>query len=119
MTVVFATAEIISAVSAVFLIAGTFFAFTGAVGMLRMPDFFSRVHPAGKTDTLAQTLFMVGLLLQASGSVTGIEAIKLVMITALLFLTTPTATHAITQAAYKGGLRPTEKSGESPSKNDE
>ena len=100
-------------ISAVFLLAGTFFAFTGAVGMLRMPDFFSRVHPAGKTDTLAQTLFMVGLLLQASGSVTGIEAVKLVMITALLFLTTPTATHAITQAAYKDGLRPTERSGRS------
>ena len=98
--------EIAEIISVLFLIAGTFFAFTGAVGMLRMPDFFSRVHPAGKTDTLAQTLFMVGLLLQASGSVTGIEAVKLVMITALLFLTTPTATHAITQAAYKDGLRP-------------
>lgn len=107
--------NVVEIISAVFLIAGTFFAVTGAVGMLRMPDFFSRVHPAGKTDTLAQTLFMVGLLLQASGSVTGVEAIKLVMITALLFLTTPTATHAITQAAYQDGLRPLEQSGESPS----
>ena len=101
--------NVVEIISAVFLIAGTFFALTGAVGMLRMPDFFSRVHPAGKTDTLAQTLFMVGLLLQASGSVTGIEAVKLVMITALLFLTTPTATHAITQAAYHDGLRPPEQ----------
>ena len=116
---VFYSIDVTSAVSAVFLIAGTFFAFTGAVGMLRMPDFFSRVHPAGKTDTLAQTLFMVGLLLQASDSVTGVEAIKLVMITALLFLTTPTATHAITQAAYHDGLRPPERSGEIPPTNDE
>ncbi|MEM7263173.1 MAG: monovalent cation/H(+) antiporter subunit G [Planctomycetota bacterium] len=82
----------------IFLGFGCFLALTGAVGVLRMPDFFSRIHPAGKSDTLAQTLILIGLLLGASHDFG--TTVKLLMITGLLYLTAPTATHAITQAAY-------------------
>ncbi len=81
---------------------GGFIALTGAVGVLRFPDFYSRLHPAGTGDTLAQFLIMIGLLPQADLQ----SAAKLVMISVLLFITTPTATHAISQAAHLDGLEP-------------
>jgi len=46
------------------LAAGSFLALTAAVGILKLPDFYTRAHPAGKSDTLAQTLIMAGLLVQ-------------------------------------------------------
>ena len=84
-------------ISAVFLALGAFFALTGAVGVLRFPDFYSRLHPAGHGDTLAQTFFLFGLLFQSPDL---FMAAKLVLITVFLYITAPTATHAISQAAY-------------------
>jgi multicomponent Na+:H+ antiporter subunit G len=89
--------------TAIFLAGGAFFGLTGAVGILRMPDFYTRLHPAGKADTLAQTLFMIGLLFQAPDVTTGL---KVVLVTLFLYLTAPTATHAITLAAHRDGLEP-------------
>lgn len=87
---------------------GCFFALTGGIGILKMPDFYSRLHPAGKTDTLAQTLIMAGVLLQTFHDDSfGVQAyLKLILIVIFLFITTPTATHAITKAAYVDGLKP-------------
>jgi len=82
---------------------GSFVALSGALGALRFPDFYSRLHPAGTSDTLAQFLIMAGLLFQAEHA---IDAVKLVLISVLLFITTPTSTHAISQAAHLDGLRP-------------
>jgi multicomponent Na+:H+ antiporter subunit G len=87
----------------VLLSLGGFVALTGAVGVLRFPDFYSRLHPAGTADSLAQLLIMIGLVPQVADLQT---AAKLVMISILLFITTPTATHAISQAAYLDGLEP-------------
>ena len=92
----------------VFLALGSFVGFTGALGILRMPDFYTRLHPSGKNDTLAQMLIMVGLLFQVYrteyASITGI-APRLVMITLFIFLTSPISTHAITRAAHLDGLK--------------
>lgn len=90
------------------LAGGAFFALTAGVGILRMPDFYSRAHPAGKSDTLAQTLIMVGLLFQAlQHEDLGLgAAVKLVLIVVFLFITAPTAIHAITRAAHVDGLKP-------------
>ena len=82
----------------VFMVVGTFFAFTGSLGLVRMPDFYTRLHPAGKSDTLAQGLILVGAMFQASDPMV---TLKLLLISLLLFVTAPTATHAITQAATK------------------
>ena len=92
----------------VFLAGGSFFALTAAVGLLKMPDFYTRAHPAGKSDTLAQALIMAGLLVQTFHSeIFGFHAgIKLALIVLILFITAPTATHAITKAAYVHGIKP-------------
>lgn len=94
--------------STLFLVGGTFFALTGALGIVRMPDFYSRMHPAGKSDTLAQALILSGLLLKAFHSeVFGYQSgAKLVLILFFLLLTTPTSTHAIAKAAHLSGLQP-------------
>ena len=83
---------------------GCFFALTGAVGLLRMPDFYSRLHPAGKSDTLAQFMIILGLIFQSTDN--PMLIVKLALLTALLFVTAPTATHAISRAAELDGLEP-------------
>ena len=92
----------------IFLGLGSFFAFTGAVGLLRMPDFFTRLHAAGKADTLAQTFILVGLLILtfATADHSIQVSLKLILITLFIYVTAPTATHAITKAAYLDGARP-------------
>ncbi len=82
---------------------GVFFAFGGAIGLLRFPDFYTRLHAGGVTDTLGAELILLGLLLQAP---TWIVAVKLVIIGFFLFFTSPTATHATAAAAYGSGLQP-------------
>lgn len=98
---------VIDIVTVAFLIGGAFFALTAGIGVLRMPDFYSRAHPAGKSDTMAQTLIMIGLLFQAlQYEYLGFwAAIKLVLISVFLFITAPTAVHAIMRAAHVDGLQ--------------
>lgn len=85
------------------LLLGAFFALTGAVGVLRMPDFYTRVHPAGKVDTFAQTLILGGLLLVAESPLVGV---RLALIWGLLLVTTPAAAHALVRAAHLDGREP-------------
>lgn len=89
--------------SAICLLLGAFLILTAALGVLRMPDFYSRIHAVGITDTLAAFLILAGLALLAS---TWIEVAKLVMIFAFLVFTSPTATHALSKAAKHAGLKP-------------
>lgn len=76
---------------------------TGGVGLLRMPDFFSRVHASGVTETLAAPLLLLGLALQMEWS---LELVKVFMILILVLATNPTATHAMAKATLHGGQRP-------------
>ena len=94
-------------ITVVFLALGCFLDLTGAIGILRMPDFYTRLHPAGKSDTLAQ-LFIIALLFQVDEFATDYWATfsKLILIAIFMFLTTPLATHAITKAAHMAGLQP-------------
>jgi multicomponent Na+:H+ antiporter subunit G len=85
------------------LTAGGAFCIVGAVGMLRMPDFYTRLHAASVIETLGGGLILFGLLLQAGWS---LVAVKLVMIGLLVFFASPTATHALAKAAMERGLRP-------------
>ena len=88
------------------LACGSFFVLVGSIGLLRMPDFFSRTHPAGLIDTLGASLIIGGLIAQSGFTQV---SIKLVLILILLFLTSPTATHALAQAALAGGIEPWRK----------
>ena len=94
---------ILEIVSSVLVIAGAIFAVIGGIGIVRLPDFFSRIHGAGITDTLGAGLILTGLMfLSPDGTVT----VKLVAILVLLWITSPTATHALANAALETGLRP-------------
>ena len=85
------------------MLAGSFFCVLGAVGLLRMPDFYTRMHAASVIDTLGAGLMLLGMLLQAGATLVGA---KLLMIFVLLLLTSPTATHALARAALLRGLQP-------------
>jgi multicomponent Na+:H+ antiporter subunit G len=87
----------------ILLMAGALFCVVGGIGLHRFPDFFSRMHGAGITDTLGAGLVLVGLMLQAGWT---LVLVKLVFILGLLWLTSPTATHAIAKAAHEDGLEP-------------
>ncbi len=82
---------------------GMFFVLVGAVGVVRLPDFYTRLHGAGVTDTLGAELVLVGLAIQAPDLLT---ALKLGLIALFLFITSPTSTHAIANAAFAAGLKP-------------
>ncbi len=87
----------------ILLAAGGLFCIVGAVGLHRMPDFYTRVHAASVTDTVGAGLVLIGLILQAGWT---LVAAKLVIIGLLLFLGSPTAAHAIAKAALGRGLQP-------------
>lgn len=85
------------------LIGGSFFCVTGAIGLLRLPDFYARLHGAGIIDTLGAGLILIGLMLQAGLS---LVTVKLLFILFFILITSPTATHAIAHTARVQGLEP-------------
>jgi len=85
------------------LLAGGFFCMVGGIGLIRMPDFYTRMHAASVTETLGAGLILLGLTIQAG--LTLVTA-KLLMIGLLIFLTSPAATHALARAALVRGLQP-------------
>lgn len=101
---------LLSAMSWILMSAGAFFVFAGAVGVWRFPDFYSRMHAAGVTDTLGAELIIFGLIVQAfvilDGSAAFLIALKLLIIGLFLFFTSPTSTHAIANAAHTAKLKP-------------
>lgn len=100
-------------VSWIAIVAGGAFCVVGTLGMVRMPDFYTRMHAASIADTAGAGLMLFGLLLQAGFS---LIAVKLVMIGLLIFFTSPTATHALAKAARARGVQPLLAPGEDPSK---
>lgn len=94
---------ILEFLSSLCLFLGGVLCVTGGVGLLRMPDFFSRVHASGVTETLAAPLLLLGLALQMEWS---LELVKVFMILILVLATNPTATHAMAKATLHGGQRP-------------
>ena len=75
----------------------------GALGLVRFPDFYTRLHAAGVTDTMGADLILLGMALQADDLVT---VVKLFFIFVFLILTSPVSTHAVAHAAYVRGLNP-------------
>jgi len=95
--------EILQWIGGLFLLVGGVLCITGGVGLLRLPDFFTRVHAGGITDTLSTPLLLVGLMLHMELS---LDTIKVLMILVFVLITNPTATHSMAKAALHGGLRP-------------
>jgi len=85
------------------LVAGGAFCIIGGIGLMRMPDFYTRVHAASVTETLGAGFTLLGLMLQAGLT---LVCAKLIMIGVLILFMSPTATHALTRAALVRGLDP-------------
>ena len=85
----------------VLLVSGLFFLIAGVIGLFRFPDFYTRMHAAGKCDTLGSLLVVSGLAVYGGVS---LASLKIIFIAVFIFLTSPTATHAIARAAFKNKL---------------
>jgi len=96
----------------ILVVSGLLFFFATTVGLLRFPDFYSRMHAAGKGDTLSSLLMLMGLALYEFHEIdltTFLVGFKILLITVFIFMASPTATHAITDAGYESGVRPWQK----------
>jgi len=89
--------------SALCLLTGSFLCLSGGVGILRFPDFYTRMHAVGVTDTLAASMILVGLMLLRPEN---LVLIKLIMILLMTLFTNPTASHALAKAALHSGFEP-------------
>ena len=87
-------------VGAVLLLSGVFLAVVAALGLVRLPDVFSRMHAATKPATLGLLLITVGASLQMED---GSDAAKLLLVAAFQFITAPVAAHMVGRAAYRAG----------------
>jgi multicomponent Na+:H+ antiporter subunit G len=85
------------------ILGGSFFTVVGALGLLRMPDLYTRMHAASVTDTLGAGLLIVGFMLEAGLT---LVTLKLFFILALFFFIGPVVTHALAQAAMHAGIQP-------------
>ena len=94
---------IITIGSALCLLLGSFLCISGGVGVLRFPDFYTRMHAVGVTDTLAAGMILIGLMLQSPNA---LVVIKLAMILLMTLFINPTASHALAKAAIHNDLLP-------------
>lgn len=94
---------VIEVLSWIFLLSGAFFMLVAGIGVLRMPDVFTRIHAAGIKDTLGAALTLVGLMLHGGLS---LITVKLVFIWVFLWFTSPVSSHSVARAALLGGVRP-------------
>lgn len=85
------------------LLSGGFFLLVGGLGLLRFPDFFTRLHAVGVTDTLGSWLVLAGLMMQSGLNQT---TCKLALIGLVFLFTSPTGSHALAKAALHGGTKP-------------
>jgi multicomponent Na+:H+ antiporter subunit G len=93
----------VTIITTVLLVLGLLFILLGVVGILRLPDFYTRLHAMGKCDTLGVTLVLIALAVYAGWS---LSSAKLLLISVFIGLANPTATHALGRAALKSGLKP-------------
>ena len=90
-------------VSWIFILAGSASIVIAALGLVRLPDFYTRLHAGGVTDTLGAELLIIGMAIHAGFT---LITVKLVIIGMFLFFTGPTSTHATANAAWVAGLKP-------------
>ncbi|WP_076410434.1 monovalent cation/H(+) antiporter subunit G [Shewanella sp. UCD-KL12] len=94
---------ILEIASGLCLLLGSFLCLSGGVGILRFPDFFTRMHAVGVTDTLGAGMILIGLMLQNPA---GLVLLKLMMILLFTLFINPTASHALAKAALRNNVQP-------------
>ncbi len=105
----------LSAAAALLVAGGLFFFLGTSVGLVRFPDVYTRVHAAGKGDTLSSILILTGLALlelREPSLATALTALKIGSISVFVFVASPTATHAIMDAAFGARMRHWTRRGE-------
>ncbi|MGY8762280.1 MAG: monovalent cation/H(+) antiporter subunit G [Nitrospinaceae bacterium] len=98
--------SILSIISIIFIIAGLFFLIVAAIGVVRLPDVFSRSHAVSLTDSLGAFLMLFGLALHEG---LGINTLKILVVLVLLYILNPVISHATIRAALRSGLKPWKK----------
>ncbi len=94
---------IVDVLSWLCLLGGGFFVLAGGIGVVRLPDVYTRAHAAGMTDTLGAGLILIGLMLQGGFT---LITVKLILILVFIFFTSPTSTHALIHTAHASGIQP-------------
>jgi multicomponent Na+:H+ antiporter subunit G len=102
---------ILDTLSWIFLVGGSFFSIVGGVGIVRLPEFYSRMHGGGITDTLGAGMIVIGLVFQAPVIIATpkdatLVIVKLLMILFFLAMTSPSSCHALAKSALSQGLEP-------------
>ena len=87
----------------IMMLGGAFFILAGSIGLIRFPDFWSRLHAASIMDSAGVILFIGGMMMHSGFN---LVTVKLAIIGVFLFITGPTATHAVANAAFISGSRP-------------
>lgn len=90
-------------VMAILLFSGAVLALAGGLGVIRFPDFYTRMHAAGVTDTLCSALVLIALMVHFGLT---LASLKVLLILAFMLFTCPTASHALARTARKNGLEP-------------
>ncbi|MGB1658200.1 MAG: monovalent cation/H(+) antiporter subunit G [Longimicrobiales bacterium] len=102
----------LDALSWIAISAGLFFMLVGTLGVLRLPDVYTRLHAAGMTDTMGAGFLILGMLLQTVQGILHGETtwwfvlVRLILIYLFLLFTSPIATHALARAGLAGGVEP-------------
>jgi multicomponent Na+:H+ antiporter subunit G len=91
------------ALTILFVTAGVFFMLIGSIGVIRLPDFFTRSHATSKSDTLGIMLILSGFAFYEGLTTTGL---KLIVIIIFIALSNPVGSHALARAAYFYGIKP-------------
>ena len=104
---------VIEALSWLLIVAGSAFCVIGGIGLRRLKGFYPRTHAASVIDSAGAGLLLAGMMLQAGWT---LACVKLVVIGLLIFFTSPTATHALANAALVRGLSPDPAEESAPSK---
>ena len=94
---------LISVLSGCFILLGVLALLIGALGLLRLPDVYCRIHAVGMIDTAGASFIILGLAIHEGVS---LVTVKLLFIGIFLFFTSPIATHAVAQVAHKSGVVP-------------
>lgn len=94
---------LISILSGCFILLGVLALLIGALGLLRLPDVYCRIHAVGMIDTAGASFIILGLAIHEGVS---LVTVKLLFIGIFLFFTSPIATHAVAQVAHKSGVVP-------------
>jgi len=94
--------DIQTVAAGVLIFSGSFLIVVAAIGLVRFPDFYSRMHPSGKCDTLGQGLVFLGLIFYEGFT---LVSVKMLLIIIFIFIANPTATYALVKAAHVAKLK--------------